>query len=90
MRALQATITERGQVTIPAAVRRLLGVGPRDKVIFEVEDSGTVRLVPARYTVESAYGAVEPIGREEDLRAVSREAREDRTDEVIRSLDETP
>ena len=83
MRALQATITERGQVTIPAAVRRLLGVGPRDKVIFEVEESGAVRLVPMRYTVRSAYGAVAPIGREDDLKAVSNEAREDRAEHII-------
>jgi len=35
MRTLQATITKRGQVTIPAAVRRLLRVGPKDKVAFQ-------------------------------------------------------
>ncbi len=84
MHALQATITERGQVTIPAAVRRLLGVGPKDKIVFEIEESGTVRLVPMRYTVASAYGAVEPIGREDDLDAVSREAREARAERRVR------
>jgi hypothetical protein len=36
-----------------------------------------------RHTVSSAYGAVKPIGREEDLRAVSREAREDRAEYII-------
>jgi AbrB family looped-hinge helix DNA binding protein len=86
MRALQATITERGQVTIPAAVQRILGVGPRDKVVFEIEPSGTIRIVPVRYTVASAYGAVAAIGREDDLKAVSREAREDRADQVVREV----
>lgn len=86
MRALQATITARGQVTIPAAVRRALGVGAGEKVVFELEDSGEVRLVPIRYSVESSYGAVPAIGREEDLKAVSREAREDRADDVTRDL----
>ena len=84
MRALQATVTERGQVTLPAVVRRLLGVGPKDKVVFEIEPSGSIRLVPMRYTVASAFGAVSPIGREDDLKEVSREAREDRADQVIR------
>jgi len=88
MQALQATITERGQVTIPAAIRRLLGVGPRDKVVFEVDESGTVRLAPMRYTVASAYGAVRAIGREDDVKTVSREAREDRADQIVRDLGE--
>ena len=87
MRALQATITAKGQVTIPAVVRRALGVGPSDKIVFELEDTGEVRLVPMRYSVESSYGAVPAIGREEDLKAVSREAREDRADAVTRDLD---
>jgi len=86
VRALQATITSKGQVTIPAVVRRALGVGPRDKIVFEVAESGEVRLVPMRFSVESSYGAVRAIGREDDLKAVSREAREDRADDVIRAL----
>ena len=86
MRALQATITSKGQVTIPAVVRRALGVGPSDKIVFEVEDSGEVRLVPMRFTVESSYGAIPAIGREDDLKAASREAREARADDVTRDL----
>lgn len=86
MRALHATITSKGQVTIPAVVRRALGVGPNDKIVFEVADSGEVRLVPMRYTVQSSYGAVPAIGREEDLKSVSREARQERADDVVRDL----
>lgn len=51
------TMTQRGQVTVPAQVRRVLGIGPRQKVIFEVEGT-EVRLVPERFTVESVRGSV--------------------------------
>ena len=44
MKEYTATTTQRNQVTIPAAVRRLLGIKPRDKVAFTIDDAGTVRL----------------------------------------------
>lgn len=43
---LTSRVTRKGQVTIPAAIRRLLSVAPHDKVAFLVE-AGHVRLVPA-------------------------------------------
>ncbi len=60
MRAVDATITSQGQVTIPAEVRRHLGLAKRDRVTFLIADDG-VRLVPNRYTTESAFGAVAPL-----------------------------
>src|SRR5688572_12917529 len=38
-----SSITTKGQVTIPAEIRRRLGVGPRDRVDWIVED-GQVRV----------------------------------------------
>jgi len=60
VRALEATVTSQGQVTIPAEVRRHLGLTKRGKVTFLIDDEG-VRLVPPRYTFESARGAVPPL-----------------------------
>ncbi|MBI4494408.1 MAG: AbrB/MazE/SpoVT family DNA-binding domain-containing protein [Chloroflexi bacterium] len=74
-REIVATITKRGQVTIPAEVQRLLGVRPRDKVAFAIAQ-GQVRLVPARFTLESVAGSVEPATRTEDLEAFISEAKE--------------
>lgn len=59
MYELVTTMTQRGQITVPVEVRRLLGLKPRDKVAFAIED-GTVRLVPVALTFEAAYGSVEP------------------------------
>ena len=37
MREFAASLTSKGQVTIPVEIRRLLGVRPREKVTFVVE-----------------------------------------------------
>ena len=43
----QARITSKGQITIPRDIRRTLGVGPGDGVLFESDSSG-VRVKPVR------------------------------------------
>ncbi len=37
-------LTEKSQATIPAAIRKLLGLKPGDRVGFEPQPDGTVRL----------------------------------------------
>lgn len=59
LKEIIATISERRQVTIPAEVRRILGLKPRQKVAFAI-DNGQVRLVPASFTLEAAFGSVKP------------------------------
>jgi AbrB family looped-hinge helix DNA binding protein len=77
MKQIVTTMTQRGQVTVPSEVRRLLGLKPRDKVAFSIEDD-EVRLTPARFTLESAFGSVKPIKRAGDFKAISRDARDDK------------
>ena len=48
-----ATITTKGQVTVPVEVRKHLGVKPHDKVAFVVSDEG-VSLKPATFPTISA------------------------------------
>ncbi len=58
MKEFLSTITSKGQVTIPAEVRRHLGVHTHDKITFVIETEGTVRLVAPRYAdVASLRGA---------------------------------
>ncbi|HEY6305934.1 MAG TPA: AbrB/MazE/SpoVT family DNA-binding domain-containing protein [Candidatus Angelobacter sp.] len=45
----QAKITTKGQITVPLAVRRALGVQPGDKLLFET-DNGGIRVRPVRTT----------------------------------------
>jgi antitoxin PrlF len=42
MRTLTSTITDRGQTTIPAAVRKALKLKPRQRLIYEVREDGVL------------------------------------------------
>ena len=58
LRRFRATVTSKGQVTIPVELRRAMGVREGDKLLFELEPDGTVQLRPTKYpTIESLAGA---------------------------------
>lgn len=58
MKEIISTITSKGQVTIPAEVRKYLGIATNDKIAFVIDDQGTVRLRVPRYpTIASLKGA---------------------------------
>ena len=80
-----AALTQRSQVTIPAQVRRVLGVGPRDKVAFIIEDDA-VRLRPAAFTLESVFGSIHPSEQPEDFERIVREAKEIKALRTIRAM----
>lgn len=85
MKEVITTMTQRGQVTVPAEVRRLLGIRPRDKVVFAIDD-GEVRLRPARFTLESAYRSVPPLARPVSDKEMARVAKEERARRAARAL----
>ncbi|MCL5256935.1 MAG: type II toxin-antitoxin system PrlF family antitoxin [Chloroflexi bacterium] len=85
MKEIITTITQRGQVTIPAEVRRKLGLRPKGKVAFRIDD-GQVRLAPAEYTLESAFGSVTPQKRPEDFKRISREAKDEHAQKTVEEL----
>jgi antitoxin PrlF len=72
-----STVTQKGQATIPLAVRRALGIKPGDRVLFRLSD-GRVELLPSPMTLESVYGAVKPLHRPENWKDLRRIAREER------------
>lgn len=74
---LVTTMTQRGQVTVPAEVRRMLGLRPRDKVAFAISD-GEVKLTPARFTLETVVGSVPALKRKLSDKEASRIAKADR------------
>ena len=52
-----ANVTTKGQVTVPAEIRRYLGVGERDKLAFHIDDDGEVRIEKVKYpTIASIAG----------------------------------
>ena len=72
-----STITSKGQVTIPAEVRKHLDLKPGDKIVFVVEDAGEVRLAAPKYPdIESLHGAAGSLEKPrtwEEMRAIARE-----------------
>ena len=74
---LTSSVTKKGQVTIPLAVRKLLDIKPYDRVTFRVSGD-RVELLPSSSTLETAFGAVQPRSRPENWKTVRRHAREER------------
>lgn len=87
MRKYVSTITQRGQVTLPAEVRRRLGVKPSDRVEFVIEDD-RVTVKPVAYTLETMFGAVKPLSQPMDFDAAIRDAKEERAERQMRRLRE--
>jgi len=86
MKELVASVTSKGQVTIPLEVRRILGVAVRDKVAFVVEGD-QVRLTRRGSIVEHTAGTLRgeeaPLTAEE-LRRVGEDALAEETVERSR------
>ncbi|HEX3063249.1 MAG TPA: AbrB/MazE/SpoVT family DNA-binding domain-containing protein [Usitatibacter sp.] len=53
-----ATITSKGQITIPKEVREALGVGTGDRVEFVAEEKGVYKVVAATRDVRHLKGLV--------------------------------
>jgi antitoxin PrlF len=88
MHEFVTTLTQRSQVTVPAEVRRVLGLKPRDRIAFTVEGS-EVRLVPVKHTLESVFGAIEPLtDGPQDFDEQIREAKEERAEQTVRKMRE--
>ena len=85
MKEITTTITQRSQVTVPAEVRRVLGVKPRDKVTFAIAD-GEVRLKPVAYSIESGYGSVKPSRKPEDVDELSRIAKDAKAEQTVQEM----
>ena len=73
LNALESTMTQKGQVTIPAAIRARLGLRPGDRVRFEIAGAvATIQLAESKLLAGS--GAVRPRNRPEDWNAIEEEA----------------
>ena len=84
-REAYGTVTRKGQVTIPLRIRRLLRIGPNDRVVFHTEE-GRVYLTAVRETLESAFGAVAPLNRPEDFESLRSEAVDEQAAKIVREM----
>jgi antitoxin PrlF len=59
----ESTVTTKGQITIPKAVRETLRLEAGDKVSFDVMSDGTVLLIARNEPMESLFGLLSGTGR---------------------------
>ena len=74
-----ATITSKGQITLPVEIRRALGVGPGDRISFRKADDGRVVVEPETLDLLTLKGSVKSsvkdVSVEEMQSAIARAAR---------------
>ena len=85
MKEIVATMTQKGQVTIPVEIRHLLGLKAKDKIAFSI-DEGNIRLAPAKYTLENVFGVVKPINKPEDFKKLKQIAIKEHSKKVIEEV----
>lgn len=76
-----ATVTSKGQITIPRKVRIDMGLAPGDRVDFVRMEDGHYAVVPASHSIRSLKGIVpspeRPVGLEDMQAAIEAGARRD-------------
>lgn len=74
-----ATLTAKGQLTLPKEIRTALGVGPGDRVDFVLMDDGNYAVMPATQSVKKLKGLIlnprKPISLEAMDAAIARGAK---------------
>ncbi|RME47087.1 MAG: AbrB/MazE/SpoVT family DNA-binding domain-containing protein [Chloroflexi bacterium] len=80
-------ITGKGQVTVPAEVRKKLGVKPGETIIFRILDD-RIELDRAPMSLEEAFGSVSPLHPPEDFEVLGRAAWEEHAKRVADEMDE--
>jgi AbrB family looped-hinge helix DNA binding protein len=56
-----ATMTTKGQITVPLTIRQRLGLGPGDRLSFNLREDGVLEIVPETGDLLSLAGSVKPI-----------------------------
>jgi AbrB family looped-hinge helix DNA binding protein len=84
MREFWASVTERGQVTIPAEVRAAIGLQGRGKVIFVMED-GHVAIRKVR-SLSEIFGSVPALKKPMSWSEMQEAAHEELAQDVVRRM----
>lgn len=55
-----STMTSKGQITVPKAIRDLLQLETGDRVTFRLRDDGVVEMLPETGDLNSLFGILKP------------------------------
>jgi AbrB family looped-hinge helix DNA binding protein len=56
----EATLTSKGQITIPADIRKLMAINPKDRLSFTPMPDGTVVLRAKTKSIKDLQGMLKP------------------------------
>ena len=76
-----ATMTSKGQITIPVEIRRALKLEIGDRVDFLLREDGVVELRPGSVDLRSLFGALVPRARSATLAEMDEAIAEEATSE---------
>ncbi|MEM7589536.1 MAG: AbrB/MazE/SpoVT family DNA-binding domain-containing protein [Myxococcota bacterium] len=82
---LSSRITSKGQTTIPADIRRSLGLSAHDRLGYEL-DGDRLIVYPLRGTILDHRGTVKPRNRPEDFRAIREQVMEEVACDIAKKL----
>lgn len=60
---LRAKITSKGQITLPAVLRKRLNLQPGDELLFEIKPDGEIKISPLKHRRLTELYASLPAGR---------------------------
>ena len=84
---ITAKLSSKNQITVPAEVRRRLGVGASDRIAFLFTENGTVEVQKPRFDLESIIASVPALAGESlDFEQEIEEATAEEMQRVMRRL----
>lgn len=81
MKEYVSSVSPKGQVTIPEEIRERLGLAPKDKVTFTLEDE-SVKITPARSRLAASFQAVPALKQSRSLKEMTEIASEEHAQEI--------
>jgi antitoxin PrlF len=82
-----ATVTSKGQITIPAEVRQRLGIKTGDRLLFAVEDGGLRVQVVKQRNLSDFFGILPATRSYPGIEAIREETGRALGDELLRRLE---
>jgi AbrB family looped-hinge helix DNA binding protein len=85
MEEMLSIVTRKGQITLPAEIRKSLGIKEGDRVAFSLGDPEKAEVVvrPVRSVAEATFGAVSARKQPEDFEELRREFEEGTAQEAL-------
>lgn len=85
---LLTVVTRKGQITVPARIRRALGLSEGDRVAVSIRDesAGEAVLRPVRSVAEATYGVATSRGEPGDIDAMREQFEQGLAEDAMRGL----